>query len=55
METIGHHLKQKRILSNLTQEKLAKKIGISRQSLNAIEAGRSLPSLMLAQKLADFF
>jgi len=55
MRYLGLNLRKKRNLARLTQEKLAKKIGISRQTLNAIEAGRSIPSLKLAEKLADFF
>ncbi len=39
----------------LTQEDLAKKLGISRQSLISLETGRSLPSLPLAFGLGDIF
>jgi putative molybdopterin biosynthesis protein len=36
----------------LTQAALADAVGLSRQSLNAIEAGRSVPSVAIALKLA---
>lgn len=36
----------------LTQGALAEAVGLSRQSLNAIEAGRSVPSVAIALKLA---
>jgi HSP20 family protein len=40
---------------SLTQEALADALGISRQSVNALESGRSLPSLPVALQIADFF
>lgn len=39
----------------LTQEELAEALGISRQSINAMEAGRALPSLPVALQIASFF
>jgi len=39
----------------LTQAELAENIGISRQSINAIEKGRSLPSIDLVFDFANFF
>lgn len=39
----------------LTQEELAEALGISRQSINAMEAGRCLPSLPVALEIASFF
>jgi HSP20 family protein len=39
----------------LTQEELAEALGISRQSINAMEAGRCLPSLPVAMEIASFF
>jgi HSP20 family molecular chaperone IbpA len=40
---------------SLTQEELAAALGVSRQSVNAMEAGRCLPSLPVALELASFF
>lgn len=40
---------------DLTQEDLAEKLGISRQSLINLEQGRWLPSLDLALNIANFF
>ena len=42
-----------RIERNLTQEQLAKKIGISRSIISRIESGNHSPSLDFMQKLAD--
>ena len=39
----------------LSQGALAKAMGVSRQTINAIETGRYLPSLPLAIGLARFF
>ncbi|HLR65308.1 MAG TPA: helix-turn-helix transcriptional regulator [Pseudogracilibacillus sp.] len=41
--------------ANMTQEDLAKAIGVSRQSVVAIEKGRYNPSLELAFKIARQF
>lgn len=48
-------LKVQRAFLNLTQEELAQKISVSRQSINAIEAGKYVPSTVLALKLARVF
>ena len=40
---------------NLTQEDLAKEVGVTRQTINALEAERYDPSLELAFKLAAYF
>jgi HSP20 family protein len=40
---------------DVTQEELADALGISRQSINAMEAGRSLPSLPIALQIASYF
>jgi len=39
----------------LTQEELAEALGLSRQSINAMEAGRCLPSLPVALQIASYF
>ncbi len=44
-----------RAMHNLTQEDLAKKIGVSRQTVIAIESDKYLPSLGLAFKIAGLF
>ena len=50
-----NRLKVARAEMNLTQEELAKRIGVSRQSINAIESGRYVPSTVLALKMAQVF
>jgi putative transcriptional regulator len=39
----------------MTQEQLAEKVGVTRQTIIALEAGKYLPSLYLAIKLARVF
>jgi HSP20 family protein len=53
--TIRIHIRDLRRSRSLTQEELAEALGISRQSVNAMEAGRCLPSLPVALQIASFF
>lgn len=48
-------LKVWRAKRDLTQEELATKVDVSRQTINAIEGGRYDPSLELAFKLSAYF
>ncbi len=48
-------IKVERAKKNWTQEELAGKIGISRQSVNSIETGKFTPSTILALKMAKVF
>lgn len=48
-------IKVERARHNLTQADLAEKIGVSRQSINAIEKGKYVPSTLLALKMSKLF
>lgn len=48
-------LKIERAILDITQEELAKKIGVSRQTINSIEKNRYIPSTVLALKLSRLF
>ncbi|MFT4611434.1 MAG: putative transcriptional regulator [Glaciecola sp.] len=50
-----NNIKIERARHNLTQGDLADKIGVSRQSINAIEKGKYVPSTLLAIKIAQLF
>ncbi|RLE73980.1 MAG: transcriptional regulator [Thermoprotei archaeon] len=50
-----NRLKVYRAMYNLSQEELAKKLGVTRQTIIAIEKGKYDPSLKLAFKIAKFF
>lgn len=48
-------IKIQRAIKDLTQETLAIKIGVSRQTINSIEKNRYTPSTVLALKIAKEF
>ena len=48
-------LKIERAKMNLTQQELADKVGVSRQTINSIEAERYVPSTVLSLKIAAVF
>lgn len=46
-------LRKKREAAGMTQEQLAEKVGVIRQTISNIECGISLPSIPTAQAIAD--
>ncbi|WP_046759189.1 helix-turn-helix transcriptional regulator [Kordia jejudonensis] len=50
-----NRIKIERAILDITQDELAKKIGVSRQTINSIEKGRYVPSTVLALKLSATF
>ncbi len=44
-----------RAVQDITQQQLAEKIGVSRQTINAIESNKYVPSTVLALKMARLF
>lgn len=50
-----NNIKVQRAIHNLTQQELAEKTGVSRQTINALEAGKYVPSTVLALKIAKLF
>ncbi|MCB1215775.1 helix-turn-helix transcriptional regulator [bacterium] len=40
---------------DMTQEQLARAIGVSRQTVHAVERGKADPSVTLAMRMADIF
>lgn len=53
---IGNNLRKRRFENaEMTQAQLAKRVGITRQTIVALETGRYAPSLELAMKLAAVF
>lgn len=53
--TIHNSIKEYRTTKNMTQEDLAASVGVSRQTIIAMEKGNYTPSLMLAMQLAHVF
>lgn len=54
-QTVKNTIHQHRIKTGLTQEELAQKISVTRQTIIAIEKGNYTPSVELALKLAKTF
>ncbi|MDO4666792.1 MAG: helix-turn-helix transcriptional regulator [Streptococcus sp.] len=52
---VRNRLKELRARNNLNQTELAKKAGISRQTVSLIERGEYLPSILIALKIARIF
>jgi len=48
-------IRVERAILDITQEELSQALGVSRQSIQAIEAGKNIPSTLLALKIAAFF
>ncbi|MBU2103957.1 helix-turn-helix transcriptional regulator [Patescibacteria group bacterium] len=54
-ETVSNLVNTHRTRSNVTQEELALAVGVSRQTIIAIEKGNYTPSVLLALKIATYF
>jgi putative transcriptional regulator len=54
-ETIKNTVNELRLKADITQEDFAEKIGVTRQTVSAIEKGNYTPSVLLALKIARFF
>jgi transcriptional regulator with XRE-family HTH domain len=50
---IGSYIAQKRRALNLTQEKLAEKLGVSNKTISKWENGKCMPDYSVIQKLCD--
>ena len=48
-------IKVERAILDITQEELAQKIGVSRQTINSIEKNRYVPSTILALRISALF
>ncbi len=54
-EKIQNEVSIHRTKLNLTQEELAEKVQVSRQTIISLEKGNYTPSILLALKIARFF
>jgi putative transcriptional regulator len=52
---MNNRLKVERAIRNITQEELARFVGVSRQTINAMELNKYVPSTVLALKIARVF
>lgn len=54
-ESIKNKVNELRLKTNIRQEDLAKAVGVTRQTIIAIEHGNYIPSVLLAIKIAQYF
>ena len=53
---LGNNIRRCRFESNeLSQEELARAIGVTRQTIHAIEKGKFIPSTLLAFRISGYF
>jgi putative transcriptional regulator len=52
---VENNVKVLRAVKGITQEQLADDLGVTRQTIHAVESGKYNPSLELAFKLARYF
>ncbi|MHA8065817.1 helix-turn-helix transcriptional regulator [Aquirufa sp. ROCK2-A2] len=50
-----NRIRIERAIMDITQEYLAQEVQVSRQTINALEANKYVPSTILALKIAKFF
>lgn len=52
---MNNTLRVERAIRRMTQQQLAEQVGVSRQTINAIETKKYVPSTVLALKIAQLF
>lgn len=52
VDTLKNHIKQHRARLDLTQDDLARRVGVRRQTILSIEKGKYAPSALLAFQIA---
>ena len=50
-----NNIKVQRAIHNLTQQELADRTGVSRQTINAMELGKYVPSTLLSLRISEVF
>lgn len=55
MQKYGKFLKNERVSRKLSQEQLAKEIGITQQAISFYENNVNEPSISICERLADFY
>jgi len=54
-DSISNKVYEYRVLARLSQQELAKKVGVSKQTIFVMEKGNYVPTLLLAFRIAEFF
>jgi putative transcriptional regulator len=52
---VKNNIRVERAIKDLTQQELANKVSVSRQTINAMESNKYVPSTVLALKIAKVF
>jgi putative transcriptional regulator len=52
---MNNNIRVERAIKKISQEELAKQIGVSRQTINTMELNKYVPSTVLALKIARYF
>ena len=52
---MNNRMEEIRSQRGIRQEELAKRLGVSRQTISSLENGRYNPSILLAHKIARYF
>ncbi len=50
-----NNVRVERAIARLTQQELADRVGVSRQTINAMELGKYIPSTVLSLKISEVF
>lgn len=54
-DSISNKVYEYRVLARLSQQDLAEKVGVSKQTIFVMEKGNYVPTLLLAFRIANFF
>lgn len=54
-QNVSNFVQEYRSKNRVTQEELGKAVGVTRQTIIAIEKGNYTPSVLLALKIAEYF
>nr|WP_312984150.1 helix-turn-helix transcriptional regulator [Clostridioides sp.] len=54
-DSISNKVYEYRVLARMSQQELAEKVGVSKQTIFVMEKGNYVPTLLLAFRIATFF
>lgn len=54
-DSVDNSVYEFRVLAHLSQQELADRVGVSKQTIFVMEKGNYIPSLLLALRIAKFF